>query len=247
MTGIEWTDQTWNVMTGCTKVSPGCDNCYMYRDYPRLRAMGVPGYAETPDRVTVLRERLLQPLRWKRPRMVFVNSMSDLFHHAADYEFLLEVFQVMFRAAEENGHVFQLLTKRPGRAVGFWKAHGKDLGGEWHPNVWTGTSVESQKYAPRLTVLSRLPAPVKFCSAEPLLEELNLGPWLGDIQWLIAGGESGPEARPMESGWARALKDQCREAGVKFFLKQLGGFPDKRGGPKALLDGRRWTEMPGGT
>ena len=128
MAGIEWTDQTWNVMTGCTKVSPGCDHCYMYREYPRLRAMGVPGYAETPDRVTLIRERLEQPLRWQRPRMVFVNSMSDIFHPAADHGFLLEVFGVMFQAAEERGHIFQLLTKRPGRAVGFWEACRENLG-----------------------------------------------------------------------------------------------------------------------
>ena len=247
MTGIEWTDQTWNVMTGCTKVSPGCDNCYMYREYPRLRAMGVRGYEGEPGRVAFIERRLELPLRWTKPRMVFVNSMSDLFHPDADFSFLLRVFEVMFRAAEERGHIFQILTKRPGRAVGFWEAHGADLGGEWHPNVWAGTSVESQKYAPRITVLARLPAPVKFCSAEPLLERLDLSRWIqaGQLQWVIAGGESGPGARPMELDWARGLRDQCRGAGVKFFLKQLGGRRHKMGGSRAVLDGRRWTQMPG--
>ena len=244
MSAIEWTDQTWNVMTGCTKVSPGCDHCYMYREYPRLRAMGVKGYQRSPDTVTFLEERLKQPLRWKKLRRIFVNSMSDLFHREADFQFILRAFQVMFQAAEERGHIFQVLTKRPGRAVAFWERYKSVLGGQWRPNVWIGTSVESQKHAPRLSVLARLPAPVRFCSAEPLLGPLDLGPWLDDVQWLIGGGESGPDARPMETEWAQDLRDQARGAGVAFFLKQLGGHPDKRGGLKALLDGRRHTDMP---
>ena len=245
MSGIEWTDQTWNIMTGCTKVSPGCDNCYMFRDYPRLRRMGVRGYELEPDTVQLLESRLEQPLGWTRPRRIFVNSMSDLFHWRAGDEFLLRVFGVMFRAAERNGHTFQVLTKRPGRAVGFWKKYQEQLGA-WHPNVWAGTSVEKQKYAPRLTVLERLPAGVKFCSAEPLLGPLDLEQWLGEdrINWVICGGESGPDPRPMEEEWARDLRDQCGQAGAAFFLKQLGGHPDKRGGEKAVLGGERWTRMP---
>ena len=138
----------------------------------------------------------------------------------------------MFRAAGERGHIFQILTKRPGRAVAFWERYKSVLGGEWHPNVWTGTSVELQKYAPRLTVLARLPAPVRFCSAEPLLGPLDLRPWL------IVGGESGPDARPMETEWAQDLREQAAGRRVAFFLKQLGGYPDKRGGLKAMLDGQ---------
>ena len=254
MTRIEWTDVTWNVMTGCTHVSPGCDNCYMYRDYPRLRAMGVRGYEQSPDSVAFIDERLGQPLRWTKPRRVFVNSMSDLFHPLASYDFIQRVFGVMFEAAEKRGHIFQVLTKRPGRAAGFWNERGPGLGGEWHPNIWMGTSVENQKYAPRLTVLARIPAPVLFCSAEPLLERIDLTPWLeggkmeeNKLKWLIAGGESGPDARPMDLDWARALRDQAAEAGVAFFLKQLGGTADKRGGEKAVLDERRWTDTPQGT
>ena len=246
MTGIEWTDATWNVMTGCTKVSPGCDRCYMFREYPRLRAMGVRGYDQSPDSVAFLEDRMDLPLRWVKPRRVFVCSMSDLFHPSAPYDFIERVFRVMWEAAEKRGHVFQLLTKRPGRAMGFWRERGAALGGEWHPNVWMGTSVESQRYAPRLTVLSRIPAPVLFCSAEPLLERIDLEPWLKDgrLRWIIVGGESGPGARPMDLDWARAVQRQAANAGAAFFLKQLGGPSDKRGGGKAVLDGRRWTEMP---
>ena len=144
----------------------------------------------------------------------------------------------MFRAAGGRGHIFQVLTKRPGRAVAFWERYKSVLGGEWHPNVWTGTFVDLQKYAPRLTVLARLPAPVRFCSAEPLLGPLDLRPWLKDVHWLIVGGESGPDARPMETEWAQDLREQAAGRGVAFFLKQLGGYPDKRGGLKAMLDGQ---------
>ena len=193
----------------------------------------------------MLPERLKIPLTWKKPRFVFVNSMSDLFHREVSFDFIYEVFQVMQLAAEQ-GHVFQILTKRPGRAVAWWKGYKEHFIDGWPPNVWIGTSVESQKYAPRLTVLARLPARVRFVSAEPLLEELDLTPWLenGMLRWVIVGGESGVGARPMELQWARSLRDQSVKAGVDFFLKQLGGVRNKQGGNDALLDEQLWRERP---
>ena len=243
---IEWTDETWNPMTGCTRVSPGCDHCYMFALYPRLKAMGVPGYEGDPREVRLLPERLDAPMRWGRPRRVFVNSMSDVFHPSVPYEFINGIFDVMREAAEQRGHVFQVLTKRPGRAVGWWRSNEARYGGEWPDGVWIGTSVESQKYAPRITVLARLPARVRFVSAEPLLGAIDLRSWLdpGDVHWLIVGGESGPAARPMELDWARGLRDQSLAAGVAFFLKQLGGRRGKRSGEEAVLDGRQWREYP---
>lgn len=243
---IEWTDETWNPVTGCTRVSPGCDNCYMYAMYPRLKAMSVTGYDTVPSEVQLLPERLYLPLSWKKQRRVFVNSMSDLFHSRVPFEFVFEMFEVMQQAAEQKGHIFQILTKRPGRAVAWWKQYEKQFPDGWHPNIWIGSSVENQKYAPRLTVLARLPAPVRFVSAEPLLEQVELTPWLknGTLQWVIAGGESGFGARPMELDWVRSLRDQSEGAGVAFFLKQLGGVRNKRGGDAAVIDGRHWRQMP---
>lgn len=233
-------------MTGCTRVSPGCDNCYMFALYPRLRAMSVTGYATSPEDVRLLPERLSAPLRWKKPRLVFVNSMADLFHQRVPFDFVFETFDVMRKAAAERGHVFQVLTKRPGRAVAWWNEYKERFPDGWPPNIWIGTSVESQKYAPRLTVLERLPAPVRFVSAEPLLERLELVEWLdrGALQWVIVGGESGFGARPMDVAWVRDLRDQSNRAGVAFFLKQLGGVRNKRGGDKATIDGKPWREMP---
>ena len=240
---IEWTDETWNPVTGCSRVSPGCDNCYMFALYPRLRAMAVPGYDTAPDSVQTLPERLNAPLAWRRPRRVFVNSMSDLFHPHVEYDFIADVFDVM---READQHVFQVLTKRPGRAAGWWEKHGQGRFDEWPANVWMGTSVESQKYAPRLSVLRRIPAEVRFVSAEPLLERVDLTQWLedGTLHWVIAGGESGPRARSMDVDWVRDLRDQSTEAGVAFFLKQLGGRRGKRSGDEAAIDGVTWVEMP---
>ena len=240
---IEWTDETWNPVTGCSRISPGCDNCYMFALYPRLRAMSVPGYEASPDSVQMLPERLRVPLSWRRPRRVFVNSMSDLFHPHVGYGFISDVFAVMGQARQ---HVFQVLTKRPGRAAGWWNSRGQATFGEWPDNVWMGTSVESQKYAPRLSVLRRIPATVRFVSAEPLLERIDLSPWLedGTIQWVIAGGESGPRARPMDLDWARDLRDQSAKADVAFFLKQLGGKRGKQSGVDAILDDSTWLELP---
>ena len=245
---IEWTDETWNPITGCTRVSPGCDNCYMFALYPRLRAMGVPGYQSVPDEIRLLPERLEAPLLWAKPRRVFVNSMSDVFHPKAPFDFVIRIFDVMREAAELRGHVFQVLTKRPGQAVAWWERNRDRYGDVWPEGVWIGASVENQKYAPRITVLSRLPAPIRFVSAEPLLAEVNLKPWLdsGDVQWVIAGGESGRSARPMELDWARSLRDQCLRAGVPFFLKQLGGKRGKLSGDAAVIDGDTWTQMPAG-
>ena len=243
---IEWTDETWNPVTGCTRVSPGCDNCYMFSLYPRLRGMRVSGYDKSPEVVQTFPERLSLPLTWKRPRRVFVNSMADLFHPAVPLDFITDAFEVMDRAGRENGHTFQVLTKRPGRAVAWWMKNSDSFRGEWPSCVWIGTSVENQKYAPRLTVLGRIPADIRFVSAEPLLGELDLRPWLEDgcLSWVIAGGESGPRARPMQLDWARELRDQSTDAGVPFFLKQLGGKRSKQSGSMAILDGKTWNEFP---
>ena len=249
MAGIEWTDTTWNPVTGCTKVSPGCDHCYMFKLYPRLKTMGASGYQTAPDDVRLMRNRLRAPLSWKKPRYVFVNSMSDVFHPRVPFDYVAEMLSVMLEASEKYGHIFQVLTKRPGRAVAWWRKYESEFADGWPPNIWIGTSVESQKYAPRLTVLERLPAAVRFVSAEPLLECLDLTEWLnrGALQWVIVGGESGPGARPMDIDWARSLRDQCRSVDTPFFLKQLGGSRNKRAGENALVDGERWTEMPLGT
>ena len=243
---IEWTNETWNPVTGCTRVSPGCDKCYMFALYPRLKAMGVPGYEGDPHEVRLLPERLEAPFRWTKPRRVFVNSMSDVFHPMVPYSFVTKIFDVMCMAAEQRGHMFQVLTKRPGRAVAWWERNQGRYVGVWPAGVWIGTSVENQKYAPRITVLARLPAPIRFVSAEPLLEAVDLRPWLdsGGVQWVIAGDESGPSARPMDLDWARDLRDQSHEAGVAFFLKQLGGKRGKRSGDEATLDGRLWHDYP---
>lgn len=243
---IEWTDETWNPVTGCTRVSEGCDHCYMFALYPRLRGMGVKGYETRPDDVRVMDDaRINAPLSWRKPRRVFVNSMSDLFHDRISYDDITRIFRVMVKA-QERGHIFQALTKRPGHAVGWWNKRGRAEFGEWPRGVWIGTSIENRKRALRAEVLIRLRAPVMFVSAEPLLEEVDLSRWLGPdkISWVIAGGESGGRARDMDIDWARSLRDQCADAGVAFFLKQLGGRRDKLGGDKAILDGRLWRDMP---
>ena len=243
---IEWTDETWNPLTGCSRVSPGCDNCYMFALYPRLKAMGVPGYETSPEDIRWLPERLHIPSTWKKPRRVFVNSMSDLFHPKVPFNFVTQVFTTMQEAISDGGHIFQILTKRPGRAAAWWRQHAGLFPDGWPDNIWIGTSVESQKYAPRLTVLSRIPAAIRFVSAEPLLERTDLSYWLdeGTVQWVIAGGESGPGARPVQLDWLRQLRDQTVGAGVAFFLKQLGGVRKKRGGPAAVLDGKLWQQIP---
>ena len=208
--------------------------------------MGARGYEKAPDVVQLTPGRLDAPLRWTRSRIIFVNSMSDLFHPRVPYEFITEVFDVMKEASELLGHVFQALIKRPGRAVGWRNRNAERYGSEWPAGIWLGTSIESQKYAPRLTLLARIPAPVRFVSVEPLIGPVDLGEWLerGDAHWMIAGGESGPRARDMDIGWVRDLRDQCERTGTAFFLKQLGGPGNKRAGEDVVMDGRLWREYP---
>ena len=229
---IEWTEATWNPATGCTKVSAGCKNCYAERFARRLKAMDNPRYARGFE-VTLHSDLLDLPLRWRQPRVIFVNSMSDLFHEAIPLSFIQSVFATMQAA---HWHAFQVLTKRAERL--------SELAAilPWPGNVWMGVSVERQDYAWRVDLLRRVPAAVRFVSCEPLLGPLSID--LKGVGWVIVGGESGPHARPMHPAWARALRDQCKSSGVPFFLKQLGGAIDKRGKDQALLDGRLWRQMP---
>ncbi len=229
---IEWTEATWNPVTGCTKISPGCAHCYAERMAKRLRAMGQPRY-RNGFRLTLQPDVLDVPLRWKRPRMVFVNSMSDLFHKDVPAEFIAKCFAVMQSASQ---HTFQVLTKRPRRAA--------ELAGRlpWPANVWMGTSVETASYVPRIFPLRKTPARVRFLSLEPLLGPIPRLPLEG-IGWVIVGGESGPRARPMQPRWVFQLRDRCVEAGVPFFFKQWGGVHKCKSGRE--LDGRLWSEMPG--
>ena len=234
---IEWTEATWNPVTGCTQVSPGCAHCYAKRFAERFR--GVPGHPyERGFDVVERADRLDQPLAWKRPRTIFVNSMSDLFHEALDVAFVSKVFEVMERA---HWHTFQVLTKRPERAAALAAAL------PWPENVWLGVSVENQRWTTRIEALRGIEARARFLSCEPLLGPLHLD--LTGIHWVIAGGESGPHARPMRIEWARAVRDQCLAAGVPFFFKQWGAHDasGRRMSKKAagrLLDGCTWDETP---
>jgi len=228
---IEWTEATWNPVTGCSKVSPGCAHCYAETFAERWR--GIPGYSYV--QVFDLRlwpHRLDQPLRWTRPRTIFVNSMSDLFHEDIPDDFVLEIFRVM---GEAHWHVFQILTKRHERLVELAPAL------DWHSNIWMGVSVENRRFVHRAGYLREVPAAVRFVSAEPLLGPLE-GLDLSGIDWLIAGGESGYRHRPVRAEWLRELRDRCLAEGVAFFFKQWGGVRSKTGG--RLLDGRTWDEMP---
>lgn len=228
---IEWTEATWNPVTGCDKISPGCKHCYAERMAKRLQAMGQPNYAAGFE-LTLQPQMLEHPLQWRRPLTIFVNSMSDLFHAEVPLEFIQRVFDVMRRA---HWHRFQVLTKRADRLAEL------DRHLEWPPNVWMGVSVESRKYLPRIDELRRTRAAVKFLSLEPLLEDL--GPVdLAGVDWVIVGGESGPGARGMEAEWVRRLRDQCVAAEVAFFFKQWGGTRKKSAGRR--LDGITWDEMP---
>jgi protein gp37 len=227
--GIEWTEATWNPTTGCTKVSPGCERCYAERITARFPKSFPSGFA-----LTLRPSTLDLPLRWRRPRMIFVNSMSDLFHAEVPDAYIAQVFEVMVRCPQ---HTFQVLTKRAVRLENLAPRL------PWPANVWMGVSVESPEYAWRIECLRAVPATVRFVSAEPLLEALA-GLDLEGIDWLIAGGESQQGARPTEVEWFRDLRDQCGRSDVAFFLKQLGGYPSKRGGEAAVLDGRRWVELP---
>ena len=229
---IEWTEATWNPVTGCTKISPGCRFCYAERMAKRLRAMGTERYRDG-FKLTLQPDVLEAPLKWRKPRVIFVNSMSDLFHAAVPVEFIGRVFEVMSTASR---HTFQVLTKRPERVA----ALRDEL--PWPGNVWIGTSVESADYGWRSESLAAVEdAAVRFLSVEPLLGPVPDLP-LDGIDWVIAGGESGPRSRPMEAEWVRDVRDRCGERSVPFFFKQWGGVNKKRAG--RTLDGRTWDEMP---
>jgi protein gp37 len=229
--GIEWTESTWNPVTGCTKISPGCKYCYAERMAQRLQAMGQANYVNGFE-LTLQPHMLELPLRWKKPQTIFVNSMSDLFHQDAPLAYIRSVFDVMARA---HWHRFQVLTKRADRLAEVSPRLA------WTPNIWMGVSVESDKYRDRIDHLRSTHARLKFLSLEPLLGPLpDLD--LHGIDWVIVGGESGHRARPMDLAWATDLRDQCRRARVPFFFKQWGGTNKKKAG--RLLDGRTWDQMP---
>ena len=228
---IEWTETTWNPVTGCTKVSAGCRNCYAERMATRLKAMGSPNY-RNGFKLTLHPQTLDMPFRWRKPRIVFVNSMSDLFHEDVPLSFIKEVFEVMSQA---HWHTFQVLTKRGDRL----SEVGPTL--DWPSNVWMGVSVETPEHASRIGQLRQVPAKTKFLSLEPLLAHFPR-PNLDGIDWVIVGGESGPGARPMSKHWVRQIRDRCRQESVPFFFKQWGGVNKKRAG--RLLDGKTWEEMP---
>ncbi len=228
---IEWTEASWNPVTGCTKISPGCEHCYAERMAHRLQAMGNPNYRNGFS-VTTHERSLGIPESWRSPRIIFVNSMSDLLHEDVPLSFVKKVFSVM---NDVDRHIYQVLTKRPERML--------ELASElaWSKNIWAGVTVENADYLERIRLLRKVPASVRFVSFEPLLGEIA-GVDLSGISWAIVGGESGPGARPMEPEWALSLKDQCLEAGVPFFFKQWGGVQKKKAG--RLLEGRTWDEMP---
>jgi protein gp37 len=228
---IEWTDSTWNPVTGCNKISPGCKHCYAERLANRLKAMGQSNYRNGFE-VTLQPQMLEHPLHWKAPKRIFVNSMSDLFHKDVPTAYIKKVFNVMNRA---DWHQYQVLTKRSDRVL--------ELSDQlkWAPQIWMGVSVESEKYKFRIDDLRKTSAHIKFLSLEPLLgplPKLNLR----GIDWAIVGGESGPGARLLEEDWVTEIRDQCEKASVPFFFKQWGGVHKKRFG--RTLEGRTWDQMP---
>jgi protein gp37 len=236
-TEIEWTDATWNPVSGCTKISPGCDHCYAERIAERFR--GVRGHPfEHGFDLTLRPHKLLEPLSWRRPRRVFVNSMSDLFHKELPRDFVDRVFSTMEQA---HWHVFQVLTKRSSLMRRYINERYATQPAPAH--IWLGVSIEDRKALVRLKHLRQANATIRFLSLEPLLEDLGLLNLAG-ISWAIAGGESGPRARPMNRDWVRRPRDQCRAADVAFFFKQWGGIRPKAGGNS--LDGRKWLEYPTG-
>ncbi len=228
---IEWTDFTWNPVTGCTKISHGCKHCYAERMAKRLQKMGAEKYRDG-FAVAVHKSTLAEPPTWKRPRLVFVNSMSDLFHQAVPGKFIENVFEVMNQTPQ---HTYQVLTKRPNRVIRLNKRL------PWASNIWFGVSIESERWLGRLPLLKQSKAHVKFLSLEPLLGPLpNMD--LSGIDWVIVGGESGPGARPIEADWVRDIRDQCLHNSVPFFFKQWGGIFKKKTG--RTLDDQVWNQMP---
>jgi protein gp37 len=234
-TAIEWTDATWNPVTGCTKISAGCDHCYAERFSERFR--GVPGHPfEFGFDLTLRPERLETPLKWRQPRMIFVNSMSDLFHKEVPWEFTALVFDTMEMA---DWHTFQVLTKRSSLMRDFLrKRYGADRGPS---HIWLGVSIEDGTKLSRLRHLQQTPAGIRFLSLEPLIGRIGKLDLTG-IDWVIVGGESGPSARHMGAEWVREVRDQCVREGVAFFFKQWGGLRPKSGGRK--LDNREWSQFP---
>lgn len=229
---IEWTDATWNPTTGCSKVSPGCKNCYAERLSGRLKRMGNPKY-KNGFKFTLHPDSLDLPLKWKEPRKIFVNSMSDLFHESMPERYLEMCFDLMKLA---DWHIFQVLTKRPMRMLQFTKKYG-----EIPSHIWLGTSVELPLYKHRIDTLRKVDVGVRFISFEPLLGSLGQLDLRG-ISWAITGGESGPNHRPFKADWVREIRDQCVRQDVSFFFKQWGGITPKAGGRE--LDGREWNEYP---
>jgi len=232
---IEWTDATWNPVTGCTKITRGCDNCYAARFAERWR--GIPDHPfSTGFDLTLRPERLEQPIKWKRPRMIFVNSMSDLFHKEVPRAFVDHVFDTMEAA---DWHIFQVLTKRSSLMRDYLRERYGDGRGPGH--IWCGVSVEDAQAKARILHLRKSPAGVRFLSIEPLIGAVGVVN-LSGIDWVIAGGESGPGARPIHLEWVREIRDQCQAQNVAFFFKQWGGLRPKSGGRE--LDGRQWSEFP---
>jgi protein gp37 len=228
---IEWTEATWNPVTGCTKISEGCRFCYAHRMAKRLHAMNNPRYRNGFD-VTLHHDLVEAPLKWKKPRTIFVNSMSDLFHKEVPLDFIQDTFKTMEKA---SWHTFQILTKRADRLL--------ELSSElpWPTNVWQGVSVEDENVVERIDYLRQTPAKIRFLSIEPLIGPLN-NLNLEGIHWVIVGGESGPGARPMEADWVRSIRDQCKEQNVAFFFKQWGGVQKHRYGRE--LDDKTYDELP---
>jgi len=228
---IEWTEKTWNPTTGCSKISPGCANCYAETLSTRLKAMGVEKYKNGFE-LTVHPLEIEKPYSWKKPSMIFVNSMSDLFHEDIPFRIIKKIFEVMNKC---NRHVFQVLTKREGRLLELNERL------NWSPNIWMGVSVEDENHKSRIEFLRKTDSYVKFISFEPLLEpiqSLNLQ----NINWVIVGGESGPKARPIRKRWVIDILDQCRKYNVKFFFKQWGGVNKKKNGRE--LNGKIFNEFP---
>ena len=230
-TSIEWTESTWNPVTGCSKISAGCANCYAERMARRLRAVGVPNYANGFE-VTLHEELLNLPLKWLKPKIIFVNSMSDLFHEKIPDDFIARIFDIMNKA---SWHRFQILTKRSDRL----RRMNPDL--PWADNIWMGVTVEDRKCAFRIEHLRKTRASIKFISMEPLLEPVEELDLIG-IDWVIVGGESGPGARPLNENWVMDIKGKCQTSNIPFFFKQWGGVNKKKSG--RLLEGRLWNQMP---